>query len=91
MSTERKLVTISIPPALLREAERAAERESRTKSEFFREALRFYLETAKQRLKSSRERLFSIIEQVQEKTRNTPPRRVRKMVHEAIAAARRTG
>lgn len=36
--------TISLPPRLVREAERAAKEEHRTKSELVREALRMYLE-----------------------------------------------
>ena len=36
--------TISLPPALVREAERAAKEENRTKSELVREALRIYLD-----------------------------------------------
>ena len=36
--------TISLPPALSKEAQRVAEAESRTKSELVREALRRYLE-----------------------------------------------
>ena len=36
--------TISLPPALGKEAERTAREESRTKSELVREALRMYLE-----------------------------------------------
>lgn len=38
-----KILSLSLPPDLLREAERAAKREGRTKSELFREALRRYL------------------------------------------------
>ena len=45
-----KVLSLSISPELLREAERAAKREGRTKSELFREALRRYL--AGQRLRS---------------------------------------
>jgi metal-responsive CopG/Arc/MetJ family transcriptional regulator len=37
-------LTVSLPPKLLREAERAAREEKRTKSELVREALRFYIE-----------------------------------------------
>ena len=36
--------TVSLPPELVREAERAAKAERRTRSELVREALRFYLE-----------------------------------------------
>lgn len=39
-----KTWTISLPPKLLREAERTAKEENRTKSELVREALRLYLE-----------------------------------------------
>jgi CopG family transcriptional regulator/antitoxin EndoAI len=39
-----KTWTISLPPKLSREAERAAREENRTKSELLREALRLYLE-----------------------------------------------
>ena len=38
-----KILSLSLPPEMLREAERAAKREGRTKSELFREALRRYL------------------------------------------------
>lgn len=38
-----KILSLSLPPELLREAERAAKKEGRTKSELFREALRRYL------------------------------------------------
>ncbi|MBI2461592.1 MAG: ribbon-helix-helix protein, CopG family [Candidatus Rokubacteria bacterium] len=38
-----KILSFSLPPNLLREAERVAKREGRTKSELFREALRRYL------------------------------------------------
>jgi metal-responsive CopG/Arc/MetJ family transcriptional regulator len=43
MSRSTKLVTISLPPDLLRNAERAAKEEHRTKSELLREALRTYI------------------------------------------------
>lgn len=38
-----KLVTVSVPPDLLKKAERIAQEEHRTKSELFREALRRYV------------------------------------------------
>jgi CopG family transcriptional regulator / antitoxin EndoAI len=37
-------LTVSLSPDLLREAERTAREENRTKSELVREALRFYIE-----------------------------------------------
>jgi len=39
-----KILSLSLPPNLLREAERVAKKEGRTKSELFREALRRYLQ-----------------------------------------------
>lgn len=39
-----KVLSLSLPPALLREAERVAKAEGRTKSELFREALRRYVQ-----------------------------------------------
>ena len=38
-----KILSLSLPPELLREAERVAKKEGRTKSELFREALRRYV------------------------------------------------
>lgn len=39
-----KILSLSLPPELLREAERLAKKEGRTKSELFREALRRYIQ-----------------------------------------------
>lgn len=39
-----KILSLSLPPTLLREAERLAKKEGRTRSELFREALRRYLQ-----------------------------------------------
>lgn len=89
--SERKLVTISLPPGLLHEAEQYAQKEHRSKSEFFREALRFYLETSKDRKKANRERIFTVVDQIQKKTENTPRKRIRSLIREAIQTARRAG
>ena len=43
----RKLVTISLPAPLLKEAEKVAKEEYRNMSELFREALRFYIVSAR--------------------------------------------
>ena len=40
----RKAMTISLPPAMVRQVERVRKREHRTRSELVREALRSYLE-----------------------------------------------
>ena len=42
-----KVLSLSMPPALLLEAERLAKKEQRTKSELFREALRRYIQEQK--------------------------------------------
>jgi CopG family transcriptional regulator/antitoxin EndoAI len=39
-----RILSLSLPPELAREAERIAKREGRTKSELFREALRRYIQ-----------------------------------------------
>jgi len=38
-----KLITISLPPELLKKIEKLARKENRTRSEFFRETVRQYL------------------------------------------------
>lgn len=86
----RKLITISLPPGLLKEAERVAEQENRTKSELLREALRFYIDTSEVRRRATRERLVALIDRVQARTKGVPPQEIRKVVREAVAAARRT-
>lgn len=84
----RKLITISLPPPLLEVAERVAREENRTKSELLREALRFYVETRDVRRESVRQHLFSLIEQVQSRTKGVPASRIRNVVREAVTAAR---
>ena len=85
----RKLITISLPPPLLKRAEAVAKEENRTKSELFREALRFYVETRGVRRTAMRERAFAVIDAVQARTKGVPVLEVRKVVQEAIEAARR--
>ena len=85
----RKLMTISLPPPLLRQAEAVAREENRTKSELLREALRFYVQTREARRKASREQLFALIAEVQSRTRTTPSRAIRAVIREAVKAARR--
>ena len=84
----RKLITISLPPPLLKKAEQLAKQENRTKSELVREALRFYVETQAVRKAASRELLFTLIDQVQSRTQGTPEEEIRKIVAEAVEAAR---
>lgn len=89
MST-RKLVTISLSPRLLAEALHAAERERRTKSEFFREAVRFYLENGAAQRKAVREQFFSFVDRAQERTKGASRLRVRRLIREAVQAARKS-
>jgi metal-responsive CopG/Arc/MetJ family transcriptional regulator len=85
----RKLVTISLPPGLLKKAEQVAREENRTKSELLREALRFYVETRDVRKMATRERLFALISQFQARAQGTPAEEIRKGVREAVESARR--
>ncbi len=85
----RKLVTISLPPPLLKKAERVAREENRTKSELLREALRFYVETREVRKAAARERLLELVDRVQARTRGVPAKEIRKLVRKAIEAVRR--
>ncbi len=39
-----KILSLSLPPEILRQAQRVAKKEGRTKSELFREALRRYIQ-----------------------------------------------
>ena len=45
-----KLITVSLPPSLLKDVERVAKEEKRTRSELLREALREYIATRRWRL-----------------------------------------
>lgn len=85
----RRLITISLPPELLKKAEQVAAQENRSKSELLREALRFYIDTTEVRKKASRERLFDLIDQIQARTGGVEPRTIRQIVREAVEAARR--
>ncbi len=87
MST-RRLITISVPPSLLKRAEQIAREENRSKSELLREALRFYVDTREIRKTAMRERTLVLIDEIQTRTKGVPPTRIRKVVHEAVEAAR---
>lgn len=64
----RKLVTISLPPPLLKEAETVAKEEYRNMSELFREALRFYIETREVRREAAQDGLFDVIASARERS-----------------------
>jgi len=59
--------TISLPPPLLKEAEKVAKEEYRNMSELFREALRFYIETREVRREAAKDGLFDVIASAQER------------------------
>ena len=86
----RKLMTISVPPQLLKKAERVAAQENRTKSELVREALRLYIDTSEVRREAAREQLARLIDRVQARTRGVPSLEIRRLVREAVGAARRS-
>ena len=86
----RKLITISVPPPLLKKAEEVAREENRTKSELLREALRFYVDTRQIRRAAIRERTGALIDRFQGRTARVPPTKIRRVIREAVAAARRT-
>ncbi|MGH2360368.1 MAG: ribbon-helix-helix protein, CopG family [bacterium] len=85
----RKLITISVPPPLLKRAEQVAREENRTKSELLREALRFYVDTRAVRKTAMRERTLALIDEIQNRTKGVPPKEIRKVIREAVDAARR--
>jgi metal-responsive CopG/Arc/MetJ family transcriptional regulator len=85
----RRLVTISLPPPLVKKAEDVAREENRTKSELLREALRLYLDTREIRRAGMRERVGTLVEAIQKNTTAVPPREIRKVIREAVQTARR--
>ena len=85
----RKLITISLPPLLLKQAEQLAREERRTKSELLREAFRFYVETRAVRRTAMRERALAVIDAVHARTQGVGSNEIRTIVREAVAAARR--
>jgi CopG family transcriptional regulator/antitoxin EndoAI len=85
----RKLITISLPPPLLSKAEEVAREENRTKSELLREALRLYMDTRDARKAAARRQVFALIDRVQQRTKGVQQRQIRRIVREAVDAARR--
>jgi metal-responsive CopG/Arc/MetJ family transcriptional regulator len=85
----RKLITISVPPQLLKKAEQVAVQENRTKSELVREALRLYIDTSEVRRRVTREQLTALTDRVQVRTRGVPSLEIRRLIREAVVAARR--
>ena len=84
----RRLITISLPPPLLKQAEAVAREEHRTKSELVREAIRFYVETRGVRKETARERLAPLLEQIDARARPTSSTNMRRLIREAVASVR---
>ena len=85
----RTLITIALPPPLLRRAERLARRENRTRAELVQEALELYVSTQRVRKRVVRERVGALMRRSQARTRGVSPRQIRRIVREAVEAARR--
>ena len=85
----RKLITISLPPPLLKKTEEVAKEENRTKSELLREALRFYIDTTEVRRRGTRAHVLAIMNRAQARASTMPPARIRRIVREAVESARR--
>jgi metal-responsive CopG/Arc/MetJ family transcriptional regulator len=84
-----KLITISLPPPLLKQAEALAREENRTKSDLVREAVRFYVETRGVRRQTTRRRLGPLVARVQARTKRIPASEIRKSIRDAIKTVRR--
>ena len=87
----RKLITISLPPPLLKQAEAVAREEHRTKSELVREAIRFYVETRTVRKETTRERIAPLLARVDARTRRAPPAEIRRAIRGAVSAVHGEG
>jgi len=79
-----RTVTISVPPELAREIDRAAEAEGRSRSELYREAARQYL-----RRRQRWDRLFAYGKQVAERTGVTEDEVLEAVVEDRRARRRR--
>ena len=76
---------------ILKRAEEVAREENRSKSELLREALRFYVDTREIRKTAVNEWLFAVIDEIQARTKRTRPGNIRRIVREAVQAARHEG
>lgn len=86
MPRTTKLITVSLPPALARLAEKVAKEESRTKSELLREALREYVLTREVR-REARKRLAEIVARLPDQ--DVGPAELERAVRDAIGSVRK--
>jgi hypothetical protein len=72
MSRLTKVIGFSVPPAIAEEVEELAKQERRTKSELFREMLRFYQRYRQQRAQVEDRWLEDLIQEVKEEEARAP-------------------
>ncbi|MFQ5780785.1 MAG: ribbon-helix-helix protein, CopG family [Nitrospiria bacterium] len=92
MARITKLVTISLSPALFREAEKAAKKEQRTTSELFREALRQYVATRDSQVakrEEAKKRFFALVGEIWKFNKGVSAEVIEREVEEAVQAVRR--
>lgn len=72
MGRTTKIIGFSVPPTLVKEVERLAKEEKRTKSELFREMLRVYDRYRRQRERDEERWVMQVIREGQEEQRTNP-------------------
>ncbi len=80
MARTTKIVGFSVPPPLVKEVDRMAKQERRTKSELFREMVRVYQRYRKQKEKDEEQWIMNLIQEAQEEQKKNPmtPEELRK-------------
>jgi metal-responsive CopG/Arc/MetJ family transcriptional regulator len=84
-----KTISISMPPAQLRQAERLAKKQNRTMSELMREAFRHYAETAARREKLEELR-FAVTAMREEASLTGAGKLTMRQIQSEVAAARKS-
>lgn len=87
MGRTTKIIGFSVPPTLVKEVDRLAKEERRTKSELFREMLRVYDRYRRQRERDEERWVMQVIREAQEEQR-TNPMSVKEMLAESKRLAR---
>jgi len=72
MGRTTKMVGFSVPPTLVREVEKMAKQERRTKSELFREMVRVYQRYRKQREEDEERWVMNLIREAKEEQERNP-------------------
>jgi metal-responsive CopG/Arc/MetJ family transcriptional regulator len=84
-----KTISISMPPAQLRQAERLAKKQNRTMSELMREAFRHYAETTARREKLDELR-FAVTAMREEASLTGAGKLTMRQIQSEVAAARKS-